>query len=214
MRLNNQTLILLAGAPGTGKTYTENIIKKCIPELTNVPLDRIKEHLYDEIGFDNPDEKRELDNIAYQRFYQVLGYLMAKEKMIIADYPFSYLQKNQLEKISHKYGYQVVTVRLEADLQRLYERATKRDLEGPRHLGLKMNHYHYGDLVPDQTGIDGLPSFSVFKARAIERGYQTFCVGQLISLDVNDYDKIEYETFLMNLRNAINVDLGETVDGN
>ena len=29
MRLNNQTLILLAGAPGTGKTYTENIIKKC-----------------------------------------------------------------------------------------------------------------------------------------------------------------------------------------
>ncbi|MHC9533338.1 kinase [Dellaglioa sp. L3N] len=199
---NTNHLILLAGAPGTGKTYTETIIKNSIIGFTTIPLDLIKEHIYDEVGFDNSAEKRELDDIAYLRFYQSIDYLMCKNKAIIADYPFSYLQKDELKKLSQRYQYKIITVRLEADIRTLYERSVKRDLEGPRHLGLKMNHYHLGNSV-DVDQVDGLSSFEVFKNRSNERGYQTFSLGELITLDVTDYDKIDYDLFLNHLRHMM-----------
>ncbi|WP_375163250.1 AAA family ATPase [Latilactobacillus curvatus] len=203
MQINDHTLILLAGAPGTGKTYTEDIIKEKMPGLVAIPLDLIKEHLYDEIGFDNPAEKRALDDMAYLRFYQAIQYLMNIEKPIIADYPFSYVQKEKLEDLGKQFDYQIITVRLEADIKVLYERAMKRDLEGPRHLGLKMNHYHRGDNNPSEIDVDGLPSFETFETRAKERGYQTFSVGKLITLDVSDYSNIEYDKFLKKLQQEV-----------
>lgn len=197
------TMLLLAGAPGTGKTYTGNIIKQSFSNFMELPLDLIKEHIYDEIGFDDPSEKRALDDAAYERFYQAISFLMDHDKPIMADYPFSYRQKATLKKTASQYHYHVITVRLEADLEVLYERAIKRDIEEPRHLGLMMNHYHRGDSLPDKNAADGLPSFEVFKNRAEERGYQTFVVGSLIRLNVSDYSQIDYDQFIKVLQSTM-----------
>ena len=56
-----------------------------------------KEHLYDELGFDNLEEKQLLDAEARARYYRGIGMLMQEHKMILGDYPFSRLQ-NQLLK--------------------------------------------------------------------------------------------------------------------
>ncbi|MFD0898526.1 AAA family ATPase [Loigolactobacillus binensis] len=204
MQAQTHTMILLAGAPGTGKTYTGNIIKQSFSGFVELPLDLIKEHIYDEIGFDDPTEKRALDDAAYERFYQAVAFLMRHDKPIMADYPFSYRQKNALEKLAAKYQYHVITIRLEADLKVLYQRAIKRDIEEPRHLGLMMNHYHRGDSLLDKKSADGLPSFTVFKNRAEERGYQTFVVGSLITLNVNDYAQVDYVQFIEELQYKMN----------
>lgn len=205
MQIKDHILLLLAGAPGTGKTYTGNIIKQKFSGFVELPLDLVKEHIYDEIGFDNASEKRALDDISYDRFYQAISFLMQHDKLIMADYPFSYRQKATLHNLASQYQYHVITIRLEADLETLYQRAIKRDIEESRHIGLMMNHYHRGDSLSDKKSIDGLPSFEVFKNRAEERGYQSFVVGSLITLDVSDYSKIDYDHFIERLRYEMNI---------
>ncbi|RND51661.1 Zeta toxin [Lacticaseibacillus paracasei] len=71
-----QILVLLAGAPGTGKTYTANKIMQAISGFVSLLLDLFKEHLYDELGFDNLEEKQLLDAEARARYYRGIGMLM------------------------------------------------------------------------------------------------------------------------------------------
>lgn len=198
-----KVLVLLAGAPGTGKSYTGNIIRQRFPELINTPLDMFKEHVYDEIGFDNLEQKDQMDEEARQRFYRAVDYLMRRGVAILGDYPFSYKQKPHLEHLAKEHGYKVVTVRLEAPLEVLYQRQRDRDKEEPRHLGHLMNHYHRGDVLTATTKLDGMPSFVVFAARMQDRGYAEFELGHLIRLDVSDYAKIDYPQLLQQIKAAV-----------
>jgi predicted kinase len=202
MITQQKTLILLAGAPGTGKTFTSNIILKQFPDLIDVPLDLFKEHVYDEIGFDNVEQKGSLDEEARQRFYRAIDIMMSWQRPLLGDYPFSYKQKPYLEKLAQKHGYRVVTVRLEAPTDVLYERQRQRDKGEPRHLGHLMNHYHRGDRATDEMELDGLPSFDVFSKRVADRGYGTFSLGKLIEVDVSNYDKIDYPWLLNQIQLA------------
>jgi len=59
-----QVLILLAGYPGTGKTYMCNKILEQEPDFVVVSRDDIKEQLFDKYGFDNLDEKKRSKNWA------------------------------------------------------------------------------------------------------------------------------------------------------
>lgn len=198
-----KVLILLAGAPGTGKSYTGKIIRQRFPELIDTPLDMFKEHVYDEIGFDNLEQKSQMDEEARQRFYRAVDYLMRRGVAILGDYPFSYKQKTHLDQLAKRYGYKVITVRLEAPMDILYQRQRNRDKEEPRHLGHLMNHYHRGDVLTSTTKLDGMPTFNVFSARMQDRGYAEFELGCLIRLDVSDYTKIDYPQLLKQIETAI-----------
>lgn len=192
-------LVLLAGAPGTGKTYTSKIIKNAFQDFMYVPLDEFKEHIYDEIGFDNVEQKEILDEKARQRFYQALQIMMSWNKMIIGDYPFSYKQKPNIAKLIDEYHYNVITVRLETDFQTLFKRQQLRDENETRHLGHLMNHYHFGDVLTPNTNLDGMPSFEDFRKRMKDRQYDRFVLGSLIRLDVTDYTKIDYDGLIKQL---------------
>ena len=103
-----------------------------------------------------------------------------------------------------KHHYAVITIRLEADIKVLYDRQRKRDLSDPRHLGHLMNHYHRGDTLENISETpDGMPTFEVFSNRVQDRGYQTFQLGQLIRVDVNDYGAVDYRGLVEALREAI-----------
>lgn len=204
MENTNKSLILLAGAPGTGKTYAGNVIKKEFPKLIKLPLDLFKEHIYDEIGFDDIDQKSFLDEEARQRFYRALDTLMNWNKPILGDYPFSYVQKPHLEHLINKYHYSVITVRLEADTKVLFERQRQRDITEKRHPGHLMNHYHAGDIIKDRSQLDGMPSYKLFNKRMKDREYADFKLGSLIRINVNDFSKIDYRLLIQELRDYLN----------
>lgn len=195
-----KTLILLAGYPATGKTYLCNKILEIFPDFAVVSQDEMKEGLWDQYGFSNLEEKTKLENQAWHQYYDCLEKHMEQSNGIISDYPFSEKQKGKLNVISKKYQYQVITIRLVGDIDVLYERSRERDLKPDRHLAHLVSCYQKGDTMKDRSKADCLVTKEIFRERCENRGYDTFELGHLISLDVTDYHKINYSQIIEKIR--------------
>lgn len=191
-----QTLILLAGYPAAGKTYLCNLIWEQFPEFVVVSQDTIKEEIWDEYGFNNCEEKIRLELLSWEKYYKIMEENIEKRISVISDYPFSDKQKNRLQALTEKYQLQVVTIRLIGDLEILFQRSLKRDLDNSRHLGHLATCYHKGDVMEDRSQAYGFVTHEIFMERCKNRGYNTFELGFLIEIDVTDYNKIDYNEML------------------
>ncbi|MDO4312111.1 MAG: AAA family ATPase [Eubacteriales bacterium] len=188
-----KSLILLAGYPATGKSYMCSQILSKYPQIVTVNQDEYKERKWDEFGFDNMEEKTRLEMLAWDEYYAALDENMNAGKSIISDYPFSEKQRGRLKDLSQKYGYEVITIRLLGDIDTLYERSKKRDLNPSRHLGHMVSRYHKGDTMEDRSQADCLVTYDIFVDRCLHKGYDKFQLGHLIDVDATDFAKIDYD---------------------
>lgn len=194
-----QTLILLAGFPGTGKSYLANMIKKQFPFFHICSPDDLKEKFWDEYGFEGLEEKERLINLSWKAYYEELEKLFKQHKFVLSDYPFSEKQYTKLKILAEKYDVQVVTIRMIGDLQVLFDRQKKRDLDDTRHLGHIVNCYHKGMHICHDHA-DNLLDKDEFIKRCTTRGYDKFKLGYLIELDVSDFTKVDYEGVLQSVK--------------
>lgn len=191
-----KTLILLAGYPGTGKSYLANLILEKFPSLQFLSPDEMKERNWDRYGFNDLAEKELLIEKSWQDYYQELEALFQQEISLISDYPFSEKQKERLLQLTQQYAYQVVTIRLVADLDVLYERQKIRDLDHSRHLGHILLSYHKETTKLSHQEADNLVDYEEFIKRCTTRGYGEFSLGTLIELDVTDFSLVDYDQLL------------------
>ncbi len=192
-------LILLAGYPATGKSYMCRKILDRYPQFKTINQDEIKEQIWDQFGFDNMQEKEAQEQQAWAEYYRQIEEGMGKGEFIISDYPFSVKQKGRLESLAEKYDYQVITIRLTGDIDKLYQNSHRRDMEQSRHLGHLVSKYHKGDVLLDRSKADCLVTYDIFRERCLTRGYDKFQLGQLIQVDVSDFYKIDYEQILSDI---------------
>ena len=136
-----KNLIILAGYPATGKTFIIDRLLERDDDLYAISIDEIEEFIYDEIGFANKDEKNKIYNMSFDFFYMKLNSMMRKNKNIIIDYPFSYLQYPKLKELSYKYDYNCITIRLTGDIKEIYKRRVRRDLDEDRNPAHLVNQY-------------------------------------------------------------------------
>lgn len=201
-----RVLILLAGYPGTGKTFLSNIIKKKLGSLVRISPDDLKEDYFDMYGFHHIKEKQQIERIAWEKYYEIMEKQMKRGNGIISDYPFSNKQKTYLEKLSRNYNYKVITIRLIADLDILYERQQKRDLDPTRHLSHIVNSYKKGDYLTNRENADNLLTYEEFIERCRTRGYNTFKLGSLFEVDVTDYTNVNYADLIANVLTYLNLE--------
>ena len=193
-------LILLAGPPATGKSYLSRLICQALPETYTVSPDELKENLADNIGYNSLEEKVELEKVVWDYYYQALElYMKIGKQFILTEYPFSYKQKPILEKLSTKYKYDIITIRLVCDFETLWNRRIQRDLSEDRHLSYILSHYHYGDTLEDRTAADQLITKEEFAEIIEARDYNHFEMGKLYEVDVTDYSKVDYEPIIKEL---------------
>lgn len=107
-----KTLILLAGPPATGKTDLADRIKArhTSESFLSVSLDDVKEEYWDTYGFNNAEEKAQVDANALQEWFRRLDVAMADGPQIMCDYPFSAKQHDKLAELADKHGYRVLTI--------------------------------------------------------------------------------------------------------
>ena len=198
-----QTLLLLAGYPATGKTYMCSRILERFPQLVVLSQDKIKEQVWTEYGLNNIDEKKEAEKMAWDQYYKSMELNMAEGRSIISDYPFSSKQKRYLKEIAEGHGVQVITMRLVGDLDILYQRSLKRDLDESRHLGHLVSAYHKGDVLDERNCADELVTREIFMDRCLNKGYGLFELGYLLEVDVTDFSKINYKEILDQLEEQL-----------
>lgn len=197
-----KTLILLAGYPGTGKSFLADLIIKRFPQIQLLSPDQIKENNWDEFGFNTVEEKERLIDLSWVEYYTELRKFFSAQVSVMSDYPFSEKQKQTLEKLTNCFGYQVITIRLVADLEVLFERQKARDLDSSRHLGHILKRYSIGMEV-ERNQAENLLDYSEFILRCTTRGYGTFSLGTLYQIDVTDYSKVDYNQLLSALEKEL-----------
>lgn len=190
------TLLLLAGYPGTGKTYLCNKILERNSCFLILSPDTIKESFWDLYGYDTLEEKEILNKKSLEEYYNQMEKALQKGQNIISDYPFSAKQKQTLKSLTAKYDCQVITIRLIADIDVLFERQKKRDMDETRHIGHILNCYHKGQTLDSRKQAEGLLSYEEFCNRCKNRGYDTFELGHTIEIDVTDFKAINYTALL------------------
>ncbi|WP_299090483.1 AAA family ATPase [uncultured Metabacillus sp.] len=199
-----KVLILLAGFPGTGKTYLGNIIQNKLGSFYKLSQDDLKEYYCDMYGYRNLDEKKDVEKIAWAKYYEIMEQQMQEGSNIMSDYPFSQKQKPYIQQLVEKYGYEVVTIRLIADLDVLFERQMKRDLDPTRHLSHIVTSYKKGDHLANRSNADNLLTYEEFINRCTTRGYDMFELGKLYEVDVTDYTKVNYSKLLEDIQKEFN----------
>ncbi|MCJ7841291.1 ATP-binding protein [Lederbergia sp. NSJ-179] len=196
----NKLLILLAGLPGTGKTYLSKFIMKKWGTFYILSQDDLKEYYCDLYGYHNLEEKLGIEKIAWTKYYEIMEQQMQRGRNIMSDYPFSQKQKPHIQQLVERYGYEVITIRLTADLNVLFERQRKRDLDPERHLSHIVTSYKKGDYLANRGNANNLLSYEDFLERCTSRGYDTFQLGNLYEVDVTDYTKVDYYKLLEEIR--------------
>ncbi|MGN7397832.1 AAA family ATPase [Peribacillus frigoritolerans] len=196
----DKVLILLAGLPGTGKTYLSNILNSKLGSFYNLSQDDLKEYYCDMYGYRNLEEKQKIEKIAWAKYFEIMEQQMQVGSNIMSDYPFSQKQKPHIQQLVERYSYEVVTIRLIADLDVLFERQKKRDLDPTRHLSHIVTSYKKGDQLADRSIADNLLNYEEFIKRCTTRGYDTFKLGTLYEVDVSDFTKVNYSMLLEDIR--------------
>ena len=112
-----QTLILLAGYPGTGKSYLAELLMKQFTGFEILSPDEIKEEFWDAYGFRNEQEKEELIQKSWVEYYHRMEWKFTRGISLLSDYPFSHKQHDQLQEVCDKHHVQIITIRMIADLK-------------------------------------------------------------------------------------------------
>lgn len=196
----DKVLILLAGLPGTGKTYLGNMINEKLGPFFILSPDELKEQYFDLFGYHNLKEKQEIEKMAWKNYYEVMKKQMSAKSNILSDYPFSEKQKPAIQQLVEKHEYRVITIRLTADLDILFERQRKRDLDSSRHLSHIVTSYRKGDQLRDRSNADDLLTYEEFIKRCTTRGYDVFKMGKLFEVNVTDFSRVNYFNLLEGIR--------------
>ena len=122
---------------------------------------------------------------------------------LLSDYPFSHKQHDQLQEVCDKHHVQIITIRMIADLDVLFERQKKRDLDTSRHLGHILKEYHKGIQLTSHEEADNLLDYDEFIQRCTCRGYGTFALGTTLQLDVTDFSTAPYDELMIRINELL-----------
>lgn len=185
--------ILVTGIPASGKsTMAEFLAEKLV--LPVISKDKIKELMYDTIGFRSRKEKVCLGVASMDIMYYMAEQLMKCRQPFILENNFENVSKDGLFALLEKYSYRAITVTLTGDYQKIYQRFLERNNSPNRHRGHVVN-----DCYPEkvQNGhIDPIP-YESFVAGIAQRGMDKFVAnGPQIVVDTTDFTQVDQDGLL------------------
>ena len=186
--------ILVAGIPAAGKST----ISKAIAEKLKLPViskDKIKELLFDNVGFQSRKEKVNLGIASMEIMYYAAEQLKAAGQPFILENNFEYSSKHGIKTLLAKYQYPALTITLKGDYKVIYQRFLERDISPDRHRGHVVN-----DCYPEkkERSLEEIKAASIsyedYVRSMAQRGFEDFSVnGEQIKIDTTDFSKIDME---------------------
>ncbi|MCM1118425.1 MAG: ATP-binding protein [bacterium] len=190
-------IILVTGIPAAGKSV---LAERLSAEL-GLPWfskDRIKEKLFDTIGFTSREEKVKLGIAATSILYDLAEQMMRCHKPFILENNFEASCRQELAELLTRYGYRTLTLRLTGDYALIYERFALRDKSGERHPG----HVTNSRYSPDSGAAPG-PTVTLeqYIAGIQSREMDSFSIGgRVITVDTTDFSQVDYAAVCRQVR--------------
>lgn len=192
--------ILVTGIPASGKST----MARFLAEAFGLPLiskDRIKECMYDAIGFRSREEKVKLGIASMQIMYDMAEELMKSGLSFILENNFENISKDGLLSILEKYEYKAITVTLTGDYKTIYQRFLERNRDPGRHPGHVVNDCYPGSkeiTSPEQL------SYESFVNGITQRGMDSFTAnGPQIILDTTDFRRLDREDLVRRIQDIV-----------
>ncbi|MBO4411056.1 MAG: AAA family ATPase [Lachnospiraceae bacterium] len=159
-------LIVITGLPASGKSR----LARAASERFGYPIlekDRIKEGLFDTVGFSNYAEKRALDHEANDLLLKELRETLENGRDVIVDNNFDAVAAEKLPALLKTYQPALAVVELTGPIELFYERYVRRDSLAKRHIGHALQ-----DHYPLRPGEEFSFSMSLegYKERFVDRG--------------------------------------------
>lgn len=185
--------ILVTGIPAAGKSTMAAFLAEHFG-LPVISKDKIKELMYDDIGFCSREEKVKLGIASMNIMYYMATQLMKNNQPFILENNFEKISREPLLEILERYSYTAITVTLTGNYSKIYERFVERNDSPDRHRGHVVN-----DRYPEKTpNKDVKPiSYENFVNGIIDREMDSFVAnGPHIVMDTTDFNKIHIETLI------------------
>lgn len=144
--------ILVSGIPASGKTVLAEYLSASL-HIPVVSKDKIKEILFDTIGFRSRTEKVALGTGAMEAMYYFAGQMMRAGQPFLLENNFENVSRPGIQSLLEKYGYQAVTVRLTGDYNVLFNRMIERNNSPDRHKGHIVNDYNQKPEIKLETNL-------------------------------------------------------------
>ena len=190
--------ILVTGIPAAGKSTTAETLSRCfgIPVISK---DKIKELLYDDLGFRSREEKVKLGIASMDIMYYMAEQFMKNDHPFILENNFENISKEPLTKILEKYSYTAITVTLTGNYSKIYQRFIERNNSQDRHRGHVVN-----DSYPEKfvNSVVKSISYKDYVNGIRDRGMDHFSAnGPHIVVDTTDFKKLNIESLIQQIEN-------------
>ena len=192
--------ILVTGIPASGKSTMARFLAEAFG-LPVISKDRIKECMYDTIGFRSREEKVKLGIASMQIMYDLAEELMKSARPFILENNFENVSKEGLLTILEKYEYEAITVTLTGDYKIIYQRFLERNRDPGRHPGHVVN-----DCYPGSKEINSPVqiSYERFVEGITQRGMDSFTAnGPQIILDTTDFGRLDREDLVRRIQDIV-----------
>ena len=184
--MNNVVLIIISGAPGTGKTT----LGKKFAEKFHLPLihkDGIKESLFDSLGVGDREWSRKLGISSYRLLFHFLESLLGAGVSLIVESNFKPESSQRFRELEKKYCFKSLQIYCHSRDDVLLQRYRMRSESADRHLG------HLDNIVSYELEDDLLKG--IYKPLDIE--------GDIVYVDTTDFSKVDYESLYFKIQGII-----------
>lgn len=185
--------ILVTGIPAAGKTTMAEYLSRNF-SLPVISKDKIKEIMFDEIGFGSRQEKVKLGTASMEIMYYFAEQFMKCNQPFILENNFENASREGLMAILEKYAYEAITITLTGDYEVIYKRFMERNASPQRHRGHVVNQCY-----PEKEEGGEVPAISYegFVSGIISRGMDRFTAnGPKLVLDTTDFQQLDKEEVL------------------
>ncbi len=191
-------VILVTGIPASGKSVLAERLSADLG-LPWFSKDRIKEELFDTVGFTSREEKVKLGTASTGILYYLAEQMMRCRRPFILENNFEASSRPGLLRMLEGYGYRALTLRLTGDYARIYERFVQRESSPLRHPGHVTNsRYSKTEGAVQSPAITLEQYIAGIQAREMD----SFCAGgPVITVDTTDFSRVDWEKLYREIKN-------------
>ena len=184
--MKKPVLVLISGAPGTGKTHLAQRLAESLPVVV-LEKDAIKETLFDTLGEDDRDWSRMLGTAAFALLRALVeSHLKARQPVVVeANFQREY-EGPWVDRMSERYDANVLELHCHTDPETVLSRVARRIGSDERHSG-----HGPGDVAVEE----------------LRESYQRYgpvtAGGGLILIDATDFAAVDYTAIVEQVRSSL-----------